>query len=128
MPSVEEVLGAKVLFESIEYPANFHCKSGADRAGLMATLYMIFQQNQPVEEAMKQLDWKYGHFKQAKTGMLDYFFECYLEYNRHTPIEFLDWLENVYDKNACTESFHSSWWANNIVDKILRREWIYTYA
>jgi len=122
MPSKKDVLGAKALLESIEYPANLHCKSGADRAGLMATLYMIFQEQQPVEEAIKQLDWKYGHFKQAKTGILDHFFQCYLDYNKETPTEFLDWVENIYDEQACTESFHSSWWWNNVVDKILRRE------
>ena len=32
-PSREQVLGAKALFDELEYPAMMHCKSGADRAG-----------------------------------------------------------------------------------------------
>jgi len=35
--------------------------------------------------------------RQGKTGMLDFFFEDYIKYNKHTPIEFMDWLETVYD-------------------------------
>jgi protein tyrosine/serine phosphatase len=31
-PSVEQIRKAKALFETIEYPALMHCKSGADRA------------------------------------------------------------------------------------------------
>ena len=50
-----------------------HCKSGADRAGLMAALYLLIAK-QPAREAVKQLTWKYGHVKQAKTGVLDAFF------------------------------------------------------
>ena len=38
VPSRERVLNAKKMFESIEYPAFMHCKSGADRAGLMSLL------------------------------------------------------------------------------------------
>jgi protein tyrosine/serine phosphatase len=33
VPIKERVLGARDLFETIEYPALMHCKSGADRAG-----------------------------------------------------------------------------------------------
>ena len=31
------------MFETIEYPAVMHCKSGADRAGIMAALYLILK-------------------------------------------------------------------------------------
>jgi protein tyrosine/serine phosphatase len=43
IPSPEKVLEAKHLFDSIAYPALMHCKSGADRAGIMAVLYMHFR-------------------------------------------------------------------------------------
>lgn len=42
-PSKAQVHAAKALFESIQYPALMHCKSGADRAGAMAVLYKHFQ-------------------------------------------------------------------------------------
>ena len=53
-PTVARVLEAKALFESIEYPALMHCKSGADRAGLMSVLYVIFRMDEPVRTAVQQ--------------------------------------------------------------------------
>jgi len=41
-PSKEAFHGARALFDEIEYPALIHCKSGADRAGLMAALFLFF--------------------------------------------------------------------------------------
>ena len=38
IPSVQDIQAAKELFERIEYPVLFHCKSGADRAGMMSTV------------------------------------------------------------------------------------------
>ena len=35
---------------------------------------------------------------------------------------FLSWVNNVYDPAAVKADFMSSWWANVLVDKILRRE------
>lgn len=121
-PSKEMIHGAKRLFETIRYPAMMHCKSGADRAGLMGALYRILHENRPLEEALEQLSWRYGHMRQAKVGMIDFFFEQYRAYNRERPTPFLDWVDRVYDPAAVKSSFMSQWWANLIVDKILRRE------
>ena len=60
MPSVEEVLGARDLFRRLAYPALMHCKSGADRAGLGATLYRHFQLGEPIDQ-IRELRKKYGH-------------------------------------------------------------------
>jgi len=43
-PTREELLGAKRLFEEVEYPMLMHCKSGADRAGLMSVLYRFLHE------------------------------------------------------------------------------------
>lgn len=121
-PLPETIVAAKEMFEQIEYPALMHCKSGADRVGLMSALYLIFRKKRPVKEAKKQLSLRFGHMKQAKTGILDYFLQTYLDYNARTPIDFLDWVTTVYDRTALTRSFHAQWWANLLTDKILRRE------
>jgi protein tyrosine phosphatase (PTP) superfamily phosphohydrolase (DUF442 family) len=121
-PTREDLLGAERLFNEIEYPMLMHCKSGADRAGLMGALYRILHEGRPVEEAVKQLSWRYGHMRQAKVGMIDYFFEQYRRYNGETPTPFLDWVDRIYDPAAVKSSFMSQWWANLVVDKILRRE------
>lgn len=116
------IVAAKSMFDTIEYPALMHCKSGADRVGLMSALYLIFRKNRPVKEAKKQLSLRFGHMKQAKTGILDFFLQTYLDYSANTPIAFLDWVTTVYDRDAVTSSFHAQWWANLLTDKIMRRE------
>lgn len=122
MPRKDKLHAARRLFESIEYPALMHCKSGADRAGFMSAFYMFVHEKVPLDEAVKQLHWKYGHFKQAKTGILDYFFELYRAYNERNPIDFWEWVDTVYDPVAAKESFRSKEWANTVVDRLLARE------
>lgn len=119
-PSKERIRRAKQLFETIQYPALMHCKSGADRAGLMAVLYKHFRQGEPIDQAMEQLSLKYLHVRAGKTGMLDFFFETYLAEAAGKP--FIDWVEDDYDPADIKARFMSSWWANILVDKILRRE------
>jgi protein tyrosine phosphatase (PTP) superfamily phosphohydrolase (DUF442 family) len=121
-PSKTEVLGARDLFERISSPMLMHCKSGADRAGLMSTLFLIAKEKVPVDVARKQLGLKYGHIRQADTGILDYFFERYLEDNAKSPIEFFDWVERVYDPDEVKRSFAAKGWANVLVNRVLRRE------
>ena len=121
-PSKEMIHGAKKLFETIRYPALMHCKSGADRAGLMGVLYRLLHEGRPIEESLEQLHWRYGHIRQAKVGMIDYFFEQYRAFNAATPTPFLEWVDRIYDPTAVKASFMTQWWANLVVDKILRRE------
>ncbi len=113
---------AKALFDSIEYPMMLHCKSGADRAGLMSVLYMILKENVPVEEAKRQLSLRFGHIRQADTGVLDFVFDSYLAYNRREPIAFLDWIDTHYDEKAMSKSFQAKSWANLMVNGVIRRE------
>lgn len=122
MPKKETLYRAREIFAGIQYPALLHCKSGADRAGLMAGLYLLIHEGRPVEEAAQQLHWKYGHIKQAKTGILDYFFELYRLYNDRNPTPFFEWVDRVYDPAAAKESFRSKEWANAVVDRLLSRE------
>lgn len=118
----EQVFGARDLFERIAYPALMHCKSGADRAGFMATLYMHFRQGQPIEKAMGQLALKYLHVKAGKTGMLDHFFQTYLDYARQDPISFSQWVENVYEPQSVKQDFMENRLGNWFTDKVLKRE------
>jgi protein tyrosine/serine phosphatase len=121
-PSKEMIHAAKRLFESIRYPALMHCKSGADRAGLVSVLYRHLKDGVPVADAMRELSLRYGHVRQADTGILDHFFERYLEDTRRRPMPLLDWIENVYDPEELKRSFRPQRWANGLVDRILRRE------
>lgn len=121
-PTLEQISGAKRLFESIAYPALMHCKSGADRAGLMSVLYLHFRKGEPVDKAMRMLSLRFGHVRQGKTGVLDYFFEQYLAHRRHSGLTLTEWAEKAYDPDKLKAEFRAQWWANVLVDKVLRRE------
>ncbi len=121
-PTVETVLAAQALFGKITYPALMHCKSGADRAGLMSALYMMFRQGQPVATAAQQLSKKFLHLREGKTGILDAFFEAYLSYAREHEIAFETWLQTVYDREAVKADFLKTGRSKLGLDRILRRE------
>jgi len=121
-PNREELRRARELFERIEYPMVMHCKSGADRVGLMSVLYRHSYLGAPIAEAKQELSWRYGHIRHADTGILDHFFEQYLAYAANCPISFWDWVETVYDCEAVTRSFNANGVASRIVSGILRRE------
>ena len=69
-PSCAQVLGAKALFDELEYPAMMHCKSGADRAGVMSVLYMHFRQKKPISEAIRNLNMKRGNIRNSITRVI----------------------------------------------------------
>lgn len=112
---------ARDLFAEAQLPALMHCKSGADRAGLMSALYLLIVEGRPAREAAGQLALKYGHVKQAKTGLLDAFFAAYYPYEDE-GIAFFDWVDNVYDPEELTRQFKARGWAVRLTDSILRRE------
>ena len=78
LPTAEAIMAAKRLFDSIAYPALMHCKSGADRAGMMAVFYRHFHLGEPISVAIDQLSKKYLHHREGLTGVLDYTLEKYL--------------------------------------------------
>jgi protein tyrosine/serine phosphatase len=123
VPSVARVLGAKTLFETLEYPALMHCKSGADRAGIMSVLYMHFRQGKTIREAMDQLSLRYLHIRQGKTGVLDYTFERYLEQGEPVGMSFIEWVESpLYDPTGMKADFRAGMLGSVLTEKLLRRE------
>ncbi len=121
-PKKDSIYALKDLFETIEYPALMHCKSGADRTGITGVLYKHFHQGAPIEEAIEQLSLKYLHMRAGKTGMLDFFFDDYLRYKKTGDLEFIDWVRQVYDPADVKARFMSGWIGNIMSEKILRRE------
>lgn len=121
-PDRETILGAKDFFATLEEPALVHCKSGADRAGFFSALYMLVHEGRPLEEAMRQLSWRYGHFRFAKTGILDAFFEAYRREGEAEGIAFLDWVETIYDPERLEREFKPGLVSSLIADRLIRRE------
>ncbi len=118
----DRLRSAKELLEDIEYPVLFHCKSGADRSGMMATLYLHWIRGVPVEEIRQLRLLPYFHCRHGKTGLLDYFFEQYLLYQRKTGGDLLSWLDTAYDPDRLKAEFLSRPLADLIIDRVLRRE------
>ncbi len=121
-PSRETLLGARAFFEELEYPVLVHCKSGADRAGLFAALFLLVTQGATVAEARRQLSMRFGHFRFAKTGILDAFLDAYEREGERKGVAFLDWVERSYDPAAVTEQFRPGFWSTLVADRIIRRE------
>ncbi|MDB5466647.1 MAG: hypothetical protein JWQ46_1409 [Phenylobacterium sp.] len=123
VPSRERVLGAKRMFDTIAYPALMHCKSGADRAGIMSVLYMHFRKGQTIREAMDQLHLRYLHVRQGKTGVLDYTFERYLLEGEPAGLSFLEWVESpMYEPARMKADFRARMWGNLLTERLLNRE------
>ena len=123
VPSRERVLGARDMFKSIEYPALMHCKSGADRAGIMSVFYRHFHLGEPIRDAVKELGLRTLHVKQGKTGVLDYVFERYLLEGEPKGLSFTEWVESdAYDPVAMKADFRANWWGTLLTEKLVRRE------
>ena len=121
-PEKEMIFEADKLFKNISYPALIHCKSGADRAGIMCALYFLLQKKQETKKAKQQLSWKYLHIKWAKPGVLDSFVHEYSTQYKIDKIKFLDWVKKKYDPSKLEKNFRSIWWVNRLVDDVLKRE------
>jgi len=125
-PSRESIFGARDLFERIRYPALMHCKSGADRAGIMAVLYKLLREQMPFEEAAQQLSGRYLHIRHGKTGVLDAFLEAYARFNQGRPRQdwkpFPDWVAEDYDQAAVKAEFLVKLGKGLQLDQLLRRE------
>jgi protein tyrosine/serine phosphatase len=119
-PHKDRVLRFAGIVQSLETPALMHCKSGADRAGLAAGLCVLLNGG-TAAEALRQLSWRFGHFKRARTGILDAFFIRYaLEGEGRKP--FLEWLREDYDEMALRRDFAAGGLATFITDRLLVRE------
>ncbi len=123
IPSRERLMQAQELFQTIEYPALMHCKSGADRAGVMSVLYRHFHLGEPIRDAVRELGFRTLHVRQGKTGVLDYLFERYLTEAEPQGIAFMDWvMSDAYDPAGMKKDFQAAWWGTLLNDRLLRRE------
>ncbi|WP_037293815.1 fused DSP-PTPase phosphatase/NAD kinase-like protein [Roseobacter sp. CCS2] len=104
-PRKEKLIDVMNAFDTMERPFLMHCKSGADRTGLVAALYLMTKEGQSVAEARKQLSFRYLHIRRSSTGILDHFLDVYEARNAESPIAIQDWIKTEYDAKALTESF-----------------------
>ncbi|MHA1544909.1 MAG: phosphatase domain-containing protein [Alphaproteobacteria bacterium] len=122
LPPPETFHQIRKLFEKLDHPVLFHCKSGADRAGLMSALYLLIHLKRPLSQATAQLSLRYGHFRAAPTGVLDLFFETYAAHRQKTGQGFFEWIDSAYDPDAIKQKFRAGHFSRLLVNTILRRE------
>lgn len=91
------------IFRTAERPMLIHCKSGADRTGLAAALYLHIIKGMPLEKARRQLHWRFLHFKHGTAGVQDFFFEHYLATAGDMPLE--AWIHTRYDEVELARAF-----------------------
>lgn len=122
LPSREELLELDRIFSELPRPFLMHCKSGADRAGFAAALYLMLQRDAPAEVAQAQLSWRYLHLRSAATGVLHFLLERYAADTAEAPMAFREWVATRYDPEALMAAYRSDGVADFLVDRVLRRE------
>ncbi|MBN8906838.1 MAG: protein tyrosine phosphatase, partial [Rhodospirillales bacterium] len=119
-PQRDRILRLHHMYTTLPGPAFLHCKSGADRAGLASGLIVLFEGG-TAAQALQQLSLRFGHIRQARTGILDAFF---LRYQREGEGRkpFLDWVQQDYDEAALRRDFRANGLASFVNDWVLAHE------
>lgn len=104
-PEREVLLKLFDLFQTLPRPVLTHCKSGADRTGLAAALWLIWVEGKSVEDAMGQLSPRYAHLSFGRTGILDHFLRYYARERDRSGIALIDWIRNSYDPEELAASY-----------------------
>jgi len=119
-PHRERILRFHGIYQTLATPALMHCKSGADRAGLASGLAILFEGG-TAAQALKQMSWRFGHWKSSRTGILDAFFILYAR-TAEGRLPFLDWVRDEYDEARLRADFQADGLASFINDRVLARE------
>ncbi len=103
----DELLDLLALMRVAEKPFVLHCKSGSDRAGFVAALYLAVIEGRPVAVARRQLHWRFLHLSTTDTGILDHVFDVYEAESAASGMDFATWLATCYDHEALTASWQA---------------------
>lgn len=105
-PASRETLETLIdRFRTLEKPFLFHCKSGADRTGLAAAIYLLVIEGRPIAEAQRQLSFRYLHVENSRAGIQDHILRLYAHAFAATGVSFPDWLAQSYDPDVIGASF-----------------------
>ena len=119
-PHRDRILRLHDIYRALPGPGLLHCKSGADRAGLAAGLCVLFEGG-TAAQALRQLSLRFGHIKQARTGILDAFFLRYQKDGEGRK-PFLRWLTEDYDREALRRDFRANGLASFVDGWVLAHE------
>jgi protein tyrosine phosphatase (PTP) superfamily phosphohydrolase (DUF442 family) len=95
-PARSDILRLAEVYRTMQAPALIHCKSGADRTGFAAGLFVLLNGG-TAQEASRHLSLRFGHLRRSRAGVLDAFLLRFMaEAEGRTP--FLDWVQQDYDE------------------------------
>ena len=89
----------------MEKPVLIHCKSGADRTGLAAAIYLLTEGGKTLDQAERQLSLRYIHLKRTSTGILDQVLRSYRATGAAKGLGFRDWVATLYDPDVIRADF-----------------------
>lgn len=101
LPSVTEMRQLADILEHAEYPLLLHCRRGADRTGLAATVALLWHEDVGIDQACRQLGLRYGHVALGRPAHLQEFFVLYTDWLQaqgrdHDRDAFRHWLRREY--------------------------------
>jgi protein tyrosine phosphatase (PTP) superfamily phosphohydrolase (DUF442 family) len=120
-PRKQDLLELIDLLGSLTYPALIHCKSGADRTGFVAAVYLIAIARRPVDEGLGQLALRFGHLRSSRAGVLREVIEAFRRDGAAAGLDFRSWVETSYEPDEVAHSFRPRP-LSAVTDLLLRRE------
>ena len=99
-PKPASLLNLIEIFHKIERPFLMHCKSGADRSGLAAAIYLMVIEGQSLDQARRMLHISYMHFGFTRAGVMGRVLDAYAKTG--VGLGFEDWVRTRYDPAAMT--------------------------
>lgn len=91
------------IFDKAERGILIHCRSGADRTGLISAFYLIDQCDMPLAEARAQLSFRYLHIRWSASGILDMILDDFARVEGQKSLR--DWIADDYDAADLTARF-----------------------
>jgi hypothetical protein len=100
-PTRRELLLVIDVLSRCSYPLLIHCKSGADRTGLVSALYLMIERNQSPETAENAFALRFGHIPFLGTEHLHEPLHEYAAWLKdrglaHSPERFRSWVKTEY--------------------------------
>lgn len=89
-------------FRKLDGPVLLHCKSGADRTGLAAAIWMLTIEGAPLALAARHLHLRYLHCSFTRSGVLD---QVLADFAASGMTDFEAWLHRDYDADATQRRF-----------------------
>jgi protein tyrosine phosphatase (PTP) superfamily phosphohydrolase (DUF442 family) len=116
----ERLLALIDALQTLREPGLVHCKSGADRAGFAAAVFLLLQ-GATVAEAMRHLSLRWGHLARSRAGLMDAVLRAYGR-EGEGRVGFADWVRDTYDPATITARFTAGRLVSVLNDRLLRRE------